>query len=168
MSGNRTAGSSLATAAEWFAGGQRIPYDPESARVVTEEEVAATPGGLRVFERVAAATQDEDDDTVWLTLLPGFPDGSYGWARVDRMFGDALGPRLYVEPVGQGDSDKPRDYRYSTVERGGPGRGAVAAPRRAPHRRRRVRLHRDGAARVAPPPTGQDHCYAGDHGRRSW
>jgi pimeloyl-ACP methyl ester carboxylesterase len=117
MSGNRTAGSSLATAAEWFAGGQRIPYDPESARVVTEEEVAATPGGLRVFERVAAATQDEDDDTVWLTLLPGFPDGSYGWARVDRMFGDALGPRLYVEPVGQGDSDKPRDYRYSTVER---------------------------------------------------
>jgi pimeloyl-ACP methyl ester carboxylesterase len=117
MSGNRTAGSSLATAAEWFAGGQRIPYDPESARVVTEEEVAATPGGLRVFERVAAAEQDEDDVTVWLTLLPGFPDGSYGWARVDRMFGDALGPRLYVEPVGQRDSDKPRDYRYSTVER---------------------------------------------------
>jgi pimeloyl-ACP methyl ester carboxylesterase len=26
-------------------------------------------------------------------------------------------PRLYVEPVGQGDSDKPRDYPYSTVER---------------------------------------------------
>lgn len=117
MSGNRTAGSSLATAAEWFAGGQRIPYDPESARVLTEEEAAATPGGLRVFERVAASAQDEDDDTVWLTLLPGFPDGSYGWARVDEMLGDGLGPRLYVEPVGQGDSDKPRDYRYSTVER---------------------------------------------------
>jgi pimeloyl-ACP methyl ester carboxylesterase len=33
------------------------------------------------------------------------------------MLGDDLGPRLYVEPVGQGDSDKPRDYRYSTVER---------------------------------------------------
>lgn len=117
MSGNRTAGSSLATAAEWFAGGQRIPYDPESARVLTDEEAAATPGGLRVFERVAASAQDEDDDTVWLTLLPGFPDGSYGWARVDEMLGDGLGPRLYVEPVGQGDSDKPRDYRYSTVER---------------------------------------------------
>ena len=117
MSGTRTAGSSLVTAAQWFAGGQRIPYDSESARVVTEEEAAATAGGLRVFERVAAAEQDEDDDTVWLTLLPGFPDGSYGWARVDRMLGDGLGPRLYVEPVGQGDSDKPRDYRYSTVER---------------------------------------------------
>ncbi len=105
------------TAAEWFAGGQRIGYDPGSARVLTEEQAAAAPGGLRVFERVAAAEQDADEDTVWLTMLPGFPDGSYGWAQVDRMLGDGLRPRLYAEPVGQGDSDKPRDYRYSTVER---------------------------------------------------
>jgi pimeloyl-ACP methyl ester carboxylesterase len=103
------------TAAEWFAGGQRIPYDPASARVLTEGQAAATPGAVRVFERVAAAGQDAD--AVWLTLLPGFPDGSYGWAQVDRMLGDGLGPRLYVEPVGQGDSDKPRNYPYSTVER---------------------------------------------------
>jgi pimeloyl-ACP methyl ester carboxylesterase len=105
----------LVTAAEWFAGGERIAYDPGSARVLTEIQAAATPGALRVFERVAAARQDAD--TLWLTLLPGFPDGSYGWAQVDRMLGDDLGPRLYVEPVGQGDSDKPRDYPYSTVER---------------------------------------------------
>ena len=103
------------SAAEWFAGGQRIPYDPGSARTLTEEQAAATPGALRVFERVAGA--GHDPDRVWLTLLPGFPDGSYGWAQVDRMLGDGLGPRLYVEPVGQGDSDKPRDYPYSTVER---------------------------------------------------
>src|SRR5262245_54362307 len=103
------------TAAEWFADGQRIPYDPASARVLTEEEAAATPGALRVFERVAAAPRDAD--AVWLTMLPGFPDGSYGWAQVDRMLGDGLRPRLYAEPVGQGDSDKPRDYPYSTVER---------------------------------------------------
>jgi len=106
---------SLVTTAEWFGGGQRIPYDQESARVLTEEETGATPGALRVFERLAAA--ERNADTVWLTLLPGFPDGSYGWAQVDRMLGDNLGPRLYVEPVGQGDSDKPRDYPYSTVER---------------------------------------------------
>ena len=103
------------TAAEWFASGQRIPYDPEAARILTEREAAATAGALRVFERVAAVEQGADP--VWLTLLPGFPDGSYGWAQVDRMLGDALGPRLYVEPVGQGDSDKPRDYAYSTIER---------------------------------------------------
>src|SRR5690349_24593101 len=108
----------LVTAAEWFGGGQRIPYDPESARILTEEEAAVAPGALRVFERVA--TTGHDADAVWLTLLPGFPDGSYGWAQVDRMLGDGPGPRLYVEPVGQGDSDKPRDYRYSTVERADP------------------------------------------------
>jgi pimeloyl-ACP methyl ester carboxylesterase len=102
------------SAAEWFAGGRRIVYDRASPRVLPEE-AAATPGALRVFERVAGAKQDAD--VVWLTLLPGFPDGSYGWAQVDRMLGDDLVPRLYVEPVGQGDSDKPRDYPYSTVER---------------------------------------------------
>src|SRR5438105_4873953 len=105
----------LVTTAEWFGGGQRTPYDPESARVLTEEEAGAIPGALRVFERVAAG--ERNADTVWLTLLPGFPDGSYGWAQVDRMIGDDLRPRLYAEPVGQGDSDKPRDYPYSTVER---------------------------------------------------
>ena len=120
MSRNKTADlpaqdHAAVTAAEWFAGGERIWYDPGSARVLTEKEAAATPGALRVFQRVAGAEQDAD--TVWLTLLPGFPDGSYGWAQVDRMLGDGLGPRLYVEPVGQGDSDKPRDYPYSTVER---------------------------------------------------
>jgi pimeloyl-ACP methyl ester carboxylesterase len=110
------------TAAEWFGGGQRIWYDPRAGRVLTEQEAATAPGALRVFERVAAAGRDADRpdaDATWLTLLPGFPDGSYGWAQVDRLLGDDLGPRLYVEPVGQGDSDKPRDYQYSTVERAG-------------------------------------------------
>ena len=120
MSSAQTAGlprqdQAWVTAAEWFAGGQRIWYDPDAARVLTEEEAAATPGALRVFERVSAAGHDAQ--TVWLTLLPGFPDGSYGWAQVDRLLGDGLGPRLYLEPVGQGDSDKPRHYRYSTFER---------------------------------------------------
>jgi pimeloyl-ACP methyl ester carboxylesterase len=120
MSENTAAGASRldrtpVTAEEWFAGGQRLWYEPGSARVVTEEEAAGTPGALQVFERVVGAEQGADG--VWLTLLPGFPDGSYGWAQVDRMLADDLGPRLYVEPIGQGDSDKPRNYRYSTVER---------------------------------------------------
>lgn len=109
----RTTGTPLVTAAEWFAGGRRIPYDPEAARVLTEREAEVIPGSLRIFERV----HDPDPDAVWLTMLPGFPDGSYGWARVDRLLDKGLRPRLYVEPVGQGDSDKPGDYEYSTVER---------------------------------------------------
>jgi pimeloyl-ACP methyl ester carboxylesterase len=104
----------LVTAEQWYAGGQRIPYHPDPARVLPAE-AAETPGALRIFERVI--DEEWDPDAVWLTLLPGFPDGSYGWAQVDRMLGDGLGPRLYVEPVGQGDSDKPRNYRYSTMER---------------------------------------------------
>src|SRR6266851_2210934 len=59
------------TGAEWFAGGRRIPYDPKSARVPTDEEATASGDALRVFERVVAA--DGDADSVWLTLLPGFP-----------------------------------------------------------------------------------------------
>ncbi len=105
----------LVTAAQWFAGGHRVPYDPDSARILTEEDVAGNSDALRVFHRVTAAKPDPD--ATWMTMLPGFPDGSYGWAQVDRILGDDLGPRLYVEPVGQGDSDKPRDYPYSTMER---------------------------------------------------
>src|SRR5580704_10879926 len=74
----------LVTAAEWFGGGQRIGYDPVSARVLTDQEAAAVPGALRVFERVVAADQhvaaaaervaaaDRDAGTVWLTMMPGW------------------------------------------------------------------------------------------------
>ena len=102
------------TSADWFAGGRRIPYDPGAGRVLSESEAAGRPGVLRVFERSSGVAAGRD--AVWLTMLPGFPDGSYGWAQVDGMLGD-IGPRLYVEPVGQGDSDKPRHYRYSSMER---------------------------------------------------
>jgi pimeloyl-ACP methyl ester carboxylesterase len=131
-SGQRSYGARV-SADDWFAGGQRIWYDPDSARVLTDEQAAVTPAALKVFERAAGAGHRHDldshdatghdaaghdaADAVWLTMLPGFPDGSYGWAQVDRMLGDDLGPRLYVEPIGQGDSDKPGNYRYSTMER---------------------------------------------------
>ena len=51
MSWNKTArlprqDQARVTAAEWFAGGQRIWYDPGSARILTEEQAAATSGVL--------------------------------------------------------------------------------------------------------------------------
>lgn len=50
--------------------------------------------------------------------MPGFPDGSFGWARVEQeLAGEELGHKLFVEYVGQGDSDKPAAYPYSIVER---------------------------------------------------
>jgi hypothetical protein len=89
------------TADMWFAGGRHLSYDANSARVLTSDEAATRPGVLRVLERTT--TFLADTEAVWLTMLPGFPDGSYGWAQVDRLLPAELGPRLYVEPIGQGD-----------------------------------------------------------------
>jgi pimeloyl-ACP methyl ester carboxylesterase len=107
------------TANEWFSGGRRVWYDPAAVRVLPDGEGAATSGALRVFERVVGAGQraERQEDALWLTMLPGFPDGSYGWAQVDRLLGADPCPRLYVEPIGQGDSDKPKRHKYSTIER---------------------------------------------------
>src|SRR5262245_62039658 len=92
--GDRT----LVTATEWFAGGQRIPWDPRAGRVLADEEAPSGSEALRVFERVVG--NESSAEAIWLTLLPGFPDGSYGWAQVDRLLGHEIAPRLYVEPVG--------------------------------------------------------------------
>ncbi|MFC6157603.1 alpha/beta fold hydrolase [Kribbella jiaozuonensis] len=104
----------LVTAEEWFGGGKRRWYDPASARLLSDEQGEARAGLIKVFGRTTGVASP---DAVWLTMLPGFPEGSYGWAQVDRLLPAGLGPRLYVEPVGQGDSDKPNGYAYSTVER---------------------------------------------------
>jgi pimeloyl-ACP methyl ester carboxylesterase len=50
--------------------------------------------------------------------LPGFPDGSFAWAKVRPHLPNAAEmPKLFVDYVGMGDSDKPRDHAYSTAER---------------------------------------------------
>jgi pimeloyl-ACP methyl ester carboxylesterase len=103
----------LITAADWFGGGRRVPYDPAHRRILTSPGDLSAPH-LMVFERVEGAP---DATGRWITMLPGYPDGSYGYAKVDALLGDELAPRLYVEYVGQGNSDKPRDYPYSTIER---------------------------------------------------
>lgn len=106
----------LITAAEWFGGGQRVPYDAHHHRMLTEHDNlnGLSAPHLMVFERVVGVP---DATGRWVTMLPGFPDGSYGYAKVDALLGDNPAPRLYPEYVGQGDSDKPRYYAYSTMER---------------------------------------------------
>ncbi len=104
------------TASEWFASGSRRPYDPIAKTML---ETAAGEGSaqpLHVFEKVVA-TPPVGADSRWLTMLPGYPDGSYGYAQVDRYLGPQPAPRLYIEYLGQGDSDKPARYRYSSMER---------------------------------------------------
>jgi pimeloyl-ACP methyl ester carboxylesterase len=95
----------LVSAEEWFSGGERRPYDPERPSFDDNSP-------LRVFVRHAAG------GGTTLTFLPGWPDGSFGWAKVDAELaerGDA--DRLFLDYIGHGDSDKPREYPYSTYER---------------------------------------------------
>ena len=95
-----------ASAEAWFAGGERLPYDPGT-------NVVGTPNaGLEIFVRREGGAAHP------VTFLPGYPDGSFGWAKVLRHLphADEMA-KLFVEYVGMGDSDKPKDYRYSTAER---------------------------------------------------
>jgi pimeloyl-ACP methyl ester carboxylesterase len=95
------------SAQAWFAGGERIGYDPK-ARAMVQAQGAA----LNVFWR------REGELAHAVSFLPGFPDGSFGWAKVlPHLPNAAEMPKLFVEYVGMGDSDKPKDYAYSTAER---------------------------------------------------
>jgi pimeloyl-ACP methyl ester carboxylesterase len=95
------------SAQAWFAAGERIGYNPESRALVAGE---APP--LNAFLR------QEGEVSHAVTFLPGYPDGSFGWAKVCQHLPDAAEmPKLFVEYVGMGDSDKPKDYAYSTAER---------------------------------------------------
>ncbi|MCP4328552.1 MAG: alpha/beta hydrolase [Alphaproteobacteria bacterium] len=109
--------SSAVTAREWFALGTRIPYDRRAKKFLRPGDATASPDVVHVFRRTAQnATPNKD--TIWTSFLPGWPDGSFGWVKVDRhLTGTRPGPRLYVEYVGHGESDKPNDYPYGTMER---------------------------------------------------
>jgi pimeloyl-ACP methyl ester carboxylesterase len=97
----------ISSAQAWFGGGERIGYDPEARAIV-----AAGDALLRIFVR------REGDPVQTVSFLPGFPDGSFGWAKVRPQLPNAAEmPKLFLDYVGMGDSDKPKDYAYSTAER---------------------------------------------------
>ena len=106
-----TRDDALTKAAAWFAAGERVPFDLDSRTISTGSE------SVHVWRRVVRG-ESADANAVWTTFLPGFPDGSIGWARVDEhLRGDGMAPKLFVEYVGQGDSDKPAKYPYGSMER---------------------------------------------------
>src|SRR5579872_2663935 len=97
----------MPSAQAWFAGGERVGYDPGACAIVDAQGAP-----LHVFLRW------EGDLAHAVSFLPGYPDGSFGWAKVLPHLPDAaVMPKLFVEYVGMGDSDKPKDYPYSTAER---------------------------------------------------
>jgi pimeloyl-ACP methyl ester carboxylesterase len=91
----------------WFAAGERIDYKPQGRAA---DGAAESP--LKIFLR------REGDLAQAVSFLPGFPDGSFGWAKVHALLPNAAAmPKLFFDYVGMGDSDKPKDYLYSTAER---------------------------------------------------
>ena len=95
------------SARTWFAGGERVGYHPKARAIV-----AGRGAPLKVF------LKREGDLAHAVSFLPGYPDGSFGWAKVLPHLPNATEmPKLFVEYVGMGDSDKPKDYPYSTAER---------------------------------------------------
>jgi pimeloyl-ACP methyl ester carboxylesterase len=95
------------SAQAWFADGERVGYDPKARAIV-----AAQDAPLKIF------LSREGNFAEAVSFLPGFPDGSFGWAKVwPHLPSAAEMPRLSVDYVGMGDSDKPKDYAYSTAER---------------------------------------------------
>ncbi|HWB93233.1 MAG TPA: alpha/beta hydrolase [Puia sp.] len=99
----------IPVAKEWFAAGSRLPYDPMTKRIGS----GAAP--LFVFNKYVYSAGNPD---VILSFLPGFPTGSYDWSKIDVLLEEQHSlNRLYVEYIGQGESDKPEGYLYSTFER---------------------------------------------------
>ena len=95
------------SAQAWFADGERVGYDPKACAIVATQDAP-----LKTFLR------REGEVPHAVTFLPGYPDGSFGWAKVRPHLPNAAKmPKLFVEYVGMGDSDKPKDYAYSTAER---------------------------------------------------
>jgi len=97
----------ISSAQAWFADGERIGYDPKARAMV-----AGGDAPIKVFLR------REGDPAQAVSFLPGFPDGSFGWVKVRPSLPNADEmPKLFLDYVGMGDSDKPQDYAYSTAER---------------------------------------------------
>ena len=95
------------SARTWFAGGERVGYHPKARAIVPGRGAP-----LKVF------LKREGDLAHAVSFLSGYPDGSFGWAKVlPHLLNATEMPKLFVEYVGMGDSDKPKDYPYSTAER---------------------------------------------------
>lgn len=100
----------IVSAEEWFTKGQRVPFDPAKKRILDKPNSRS----VNVWKRVVAPFA-LCHTTRWLTFLPGPPDGTFSFSKVDDSLNTA--PRLYLEFVGLGDSDKPNDYAHSVMER---------------------------------------------------
>lgn len=103
------------TARSWFNSGERLVYDL-STKHISNKQLPDQSNRLHVFNKHAIYLNQNPEKAI--TFLPGFPDGSIDWTKIDKLI-EQKNPlnRTFIEYVGQGDSDKPKEYTYSTFER---------------------------------------------------
>ena len=103
------------TAASWFNTGERLVYDL-SKKQILKSVSSIHQNQLYVFNKHVTYPNQSADSA--MTFLPGFPNGSIDWIKIDKLL-ETPNPlnRTFVGYIGQGDSDKPKEYNFSTFER---------------------------------------------------
>ena len=103
---------------QWFATGQMLPYQKEHGNILSpSSEGQAQKDVLNIWNKVVKDVKTAENSE-WTTLMPGFPDGAFGWAGTEPFLNQYdHEPRLYVEYIGMGASDKPENYDYNIRER---------------------------------------------------
>ncbi len=100
----------------WFASGNRLQYDYQNGEIFDQKDDYNRETSVRIWNKVVHGVEKSEPN--WLTMMPGFPDGSFGWAATEQhLVHQETTSRIYVEYVGMGDSDKPEGYEYSVKER---------------------------------------------------
>jgi pimeloyl-ACP methyl ester carboxylesterase len=103
------------TAISWFNTGERLLYDL-SKKQILKSFSPSNQNELYVFNKHVTYPNQNPDSV--MTFLPGFPNGSIDWIKIDKLLETANHlNRTFIEYVGQGDSDKPKEYNFSTFER---------------------------------------------------
>lgn len=95
------------TADQWYYTGRRVPYDVKQRRIVSTSNKNDN-NVVQVFEKVVSEPQYVNVNTRWITFLPGMPNGSYGYSKIENEISSSRRsnlPRLYIEYIGHGDSD---------------------------------------------------------------
>jgi len=114
-SNNNASISRIVLGRDWFGSGVRLLYDPVT-KSINEADRSSLSSNFFVFNKFITFPKQDPKNTI--SFLPGFPCGSYDWAKIDALIEEQLPlNRLYVEYIGQGESDKPENYAYSTFER---------------------------------------------------
>lgn len=102
-------------AVSWFNTGERLLYDL-SKKQILKSFSPSHQNQLYVFNKHVTYPNQNTDSV--MTFLPGFPNGSIDWMKIDKLLETANHlNRTFIEYVGQGDSDKPKEYSFSTFER---------------------------------------------------